>query len=313
MTLDQIKFFITSIDTGSISAAAEELHLSQPNLSVALKSLESEIGCQLLSRSRHGILPTEAGKKAYDICKSIISETDELQKLGKETAANANYHLNISSINSVNVGILPSFINSFMDEHPNVQISVNGGATMAALQDLNDDKCDMAIVVWPNSEKLPSSFIFEPLFENKLMVCVGAELAKELTEPISYKALEKFPFLVFMHRDSILYKNVTDKAFNGETPFHPSFTTSDIHLVKQMVAQNHGFCILNTLAFLEDHMVENGEIIPMDLQDSPSVTFYAVFKKDVPPSKITKSFVRKLKEASIKTIKEHPSYQYIYK
>ena len=65
MDIRQLEYFRKIAETGSISEAARQLHLSQPPLSYQLRGLEEELGVQLVARSRQGVSLTEAGKLLY--------------------------------------------------------------------------------------------------------------------------------------------------------------------------------------------------------------------------------------------------------
>lgn len=63
MTLQQLKYVLAICQTGSISKAAQSLYIAQPNLSAAIKKLESEVQTIIFTRTSHGMGLTEAGKQ----------------------------------------------------------------------------------------------------------------------------------------------------------------------------------------------------------------------------------------------------------
>ena len=62
MNIDQLRYFLTVASARSISRAANELHLSQPNLSIAIRLMEDELGYELLKRTNRGVELTEKGR-----------------------------------------------------------------------------------------------------------------------------------------------------------------------------------------------------------------------------------------------------------
>lgn len=60
MNIDNLRMFIQIVSLGSISKAADQMHISQSALSQQLKALESLLNCQLLERSNKGVRPTSA-------------------------------------------------------------------------------------------------------------------------------------------------------------------------------------------------------------------------------------------------------------
>lgn len=80
MLLRQIKYFVTVVDTGSFTEAAEECFISQSAISQQILSLEKELGVQLLVRSTRRFTLTEPGKYLYSHGKKLLGETEKLKK-----------------------------------------------------------------------------------------------------------------------------------------------------------------------------------------------------------------------------------------
>lgn len=85
MDLRQLRYFLTIVECGSISAASKKLHIAQPALSLHIKTLEQEFGCPLLHRQPRGVLPTESGtrlaEKARALLGAMASLKDEVRGL----------------------------------------------------------------------------------------------------------------------------------------------------------------------------------------------------------------------------------------
>src|SRR5216117_3407956 len=62
MTLQQLQYFLATVEHGSFSAAAEALHMAQPSLSEQVRRLEAELGVALFQRVGRGLVLTEAGR-----------------------------------------------------------------------------------------------------------------------------------------------------------------------------------------------------------------------------------------------------------
>lgn len=74
MDLRQLRYFLSIVDQGSVSRAAEVLHVAQPALSLHLKRLEAEFGCQLVHRTSRGIVPTESGSRLAQRARSLLDD-----------------------------------------------------------------------------------------------------------------------------------------------------------------------------------------------------------------------------------------------
>ena len=78
MNITELKYIIETATTGSISAAAKNLYVAQPNISKAIKSLEEEYGIQLFERSSRGVVPTREGQNFIQQARRIMEEIERL-------------------------------------------------------------------------------------------------------------------------------------------------------------------------------------------------------------------------------------------
>lgn len=77
MNLRRLKYFVKIVDVGSLTQAADLLHIAQPALSQQLATLEGEVRQQLLLRTKRGVTPTEAGKVLYRHAQLILRQCDQ--------------------------------------------------------------------------------------------------------------------------------------------------------------------------------------------------------------------------------------------
>lgn len=74
MRLEQLQYFVQVVESHSFNRAAQKLNITQPALTNSIRSLEEELGVQLLIRSRRGCVPTSWGVRIYEDCKSLLAE-----------------------------------------------------------------------------------------------------------------------------------------------------------------------------------------------------------------------------------------------
>ena len=79
MNLRRLKYFVKIVDIGSLTQAAEVLHIAQPALSQQVATLEGEMDQQLLIRTKRGVTPTEAGKVLYTHARTILRQCEQAQ------------------------------------------------------------------------------------------------------------------------------------------------------------------------------------------------------------------------------------------
>ncbi|MEC9472186.1 MAG: LysR family transcriptional regulator, partial [Pseudomonadota bacterium] len=74
MDIRQLRYFLEIVAQGSLTRAAESLHVAQPALSLHLKNMEEQLGTRLLTRSRSGVTPTEAGELLLQRARAILED-----------------------------------------------------------------------------------------------------------------------------------------------------------------------------------------------------------------------------------------------
>ena len=79
MNLRRLQYFVKIVDIGSLTQAADILHVAQPALSQQLATLEGEVRQQLLLRTKRGVTPTEAGKVLYRHAQLILRQCEQAQ------------------------------------------------------------------------------------------------------------------------------------------------------------------------------------------------------------------------------------------
>lgn len=84
MELKQLQYFVVSVDTGSLSRAADVLFTTQPHVSKTIKLLEQELGFELLERTPTGVHVTEQGKKVYEYARRMLSEGHKIAMLRQQ-------------------------------------------------------------------------------------------------------------------------------------------------------------------------------------------------------------------------------------
>ncbi|CAM3681418.1 LysR substrate-binding domain-containing protein [Bordetella tumulicola] len=82
MELRQLRYFVKTVELGSLSRAAEAVHVAQSALSSQIARLEEELGCQLLSRSSRGAEPTEHGMQLYRRARAVLQQIEGMRDIG---------------------------------------------------------------------------------------------------------------------------------------------------------------------------------------------------------------------------------------
>lgn len=155
MNFKKLEAFISVIDKRSFSEAAAALKSSQPAVSIKIKSLEGDLGLELLDRRQSGVHPTSVGLLVYQASKDILQRwrvlEDELHDL-KDTLTGT---LTIGASTIPGTYLLPNWIMTFRKLYPKVDVKIDISDSQNILNKLLNREIDVGIVGYlPQSNKI---------------------------------------------------------------------------------------------------------------------------------------------------------------
>ena len=121
VSLRQFEYFVTVVDEGSFTRAAEKLHVSQPGLSHQLRSLESELGGPLFERLPKKVRLTPAGRAALPHARASIAHADRVAHTARRSSGAISGELHVGTLYSLSVGLLPGPLAELRKEYPGFQ------------------------------------------------------------------------------------------------------------------------------------------------------------------------------------------------
>lgn len=133
-TLRQLEYLVTVVDTGSFTQAAELLHVTQPALSHQIRALETALGGPLLERLPRAIRPTPMGRAVLPHARAALAEAQRLRTAARRASGLEGGELEIATVYSVSLGILPPVLRTWRQQHPDVRIRLREFAHAEQLQ-----------------------------------------------------------------------------------------------------------------------------------------------------------------------------------
>jgi DNA-binding transcriptional LysR family regulator len=154
---------------GSVTAAAKELHYTQPTVSHHLSRLEAETGAQLLQRAGRGVRLTPAGELLAERAAEIIGRLDVADaELAAHVGLSAG-KVRLASFSSVTESLVPRAVAALSEKHPGLEISLTGAQPPEALELLRAGKLDVAIIFrYDDTEPEPEDVRLHHLFDDPL-------------------------------------------------------------------------------------------------------------------------------------------------
>jgi DNA-binding transcriptional LysR family regulator len=192
LTLRQMKVFEAVARLGSYTRAAEELHLTQPAVSMQIKQLEENAGLPLFEQLGKKIYLTQAGQEMQHYCRSIAQQLDEVDKVIAEMKGVKRGRLVIAVASTANY-FAARLLATFSQRYPQVTISLDVTNREGLLDHLDANDIDMVIMGRP-PEGL--DLVAEPFTENPLVVIAAPTHPLVATEHIPLEWLQQETFVV---------------------------------------------------------------------------------------------------------------------
>ncbi len=192
LTLRQLQCFSSVARNLSYTRAAEELHLTQPAVSMQIRQLEQQAGLALTEQFGKQIHLTEAGTEVYRYARSILQQVEEMDDVLDKLKGVAGGRLKIAAISSANY-FAPRLLGTFHQRFPDVSVSMDVTNQKAVLKQIVENEVDMAIMGQPPKDSQVEAI---PFMDNPLIIVAPPEHRLAKRKRIAQKELEKEVFLV---------------------------------------------------------------------------------------------------------------------
>jgi DNA-binding transcriptional LysR family regulator len=122
VSLRQLEYFVTVVDEGSFTAAAQLLHVSQPGLSHQIQALERELGGPLLERLPRRVRLTPAGRTVLPHARASLAHAERASSAGRRASGIATGELHVGTLFSISTGILPPALRAWRMHYPELRV-----------------------------------------------------------------------------------------------------------------------------------------------------------------------------------------------
>lgn len=193
LKIRHLEIFSTLVATGSQSAAADTLNMTQPALSKWLRELEEDIGAPLFVRGKTLRL-TALGAQFLGFCEHVLGEAENISDLMEATRQGRAGRLRIGVLHAVVSELLPTAILRFRADAPNVRIAVTEDTLVPLLDALQRRELDL--VIGRVQGAVLEGIRTEELYAEQVVAVVRAAHPLRLSPRPSWAAAREFPWLV---------------------------------------------------------------------------------------------------------------------
>ena len=199
MTLNQLRYFCTASRCHSITKAAEELYVTQPTVSVAIRDLEIEFGISLFYRKGNQLILTQEGEAFYEKATYILQYCNELQA-DYSSMSRVKPPLRIGIPPMLSTVFFPELLTAFHQDHPEIAVVLEEYGSVRACDLVQNDTLDLALV---NMEQYNiDKFHNVVLANDQVVFCVNKDHRLADKEIVTTKEMSE-ELLIFFNADSV--------------------------------------------------------------------------------------------------------------
>ena len=300
-TLHQLRVFSKVVQLKSITKAAQELHMSQPALSIQIKNLQDQFDIPPTEVVGRKLYVTDFGMELYKIAERILHEVSTIDYKTMAYKGQLTGRLIISVV-STGKYVMPYFLNKFLRQNEGVDLLMDVTNKLSVLKSLQNNEVDFALVsVLPDNLKVNE----EVLTDNELYL-IGSRKQKIESKPITKNEISKMPLIFREEGSGTRYVMETYfKKHNMQVRKKMELTSNEA--VKQAVIAGLGNSIMPLIGLREGLL--NG-----DLKIIPTVGFpikskwRLIWLKEKKMSPIAESYIEYIKGNKESILKEHFSW-----
>lgn len=294
-TLHQLQVFLKVVQTGSVTKAAEQLHLTQPAVSIQLRNLQDQFDIALTENIGRKIFITEFGKEIATLAENILNQVAVIDHKTQAFKGQLTGRVKVSVV-STGKYVMPYFLSGFMARHAGVELEMDVTNKSSVIHSLEQNAVDFALVsVMPEQLKLEKI----DLLQNKLYL-VGNSKVKLPKETQSRKMLRALPLII---RENGSGTRVTMERYMQKNNIVPNrkMELASNEAVKQAVLAGLGLSIMPLIGIRNE--LQNGELHILPIKGLPIQTMWRLIwlkgKNHSPVAAAFLDYLRKERESIV--------------
>lgn len=209
MNIRHLEFFVILAQELHFRRSAERLGITQAPLSLAIQSLEAELGARLFHRTRRTVALTEAGLALVDDARAILARIQHAKESVWETVSGEVGRLRVGFTNASSLSpLFPRLIHAYRTQRPKVNITLLELSSSLQIDAIEQRELDIGLLRLPDSTP-PADLVFTPLLTEPLLVAMhtGHRLAK--APSIRLADLRDEPFIAYPRQTGVAVSQQT--------------------------------------------------------------------------------------------------------
>ncbi|MBV7485824.1 LysR family transcriptional regulator [Bordetella sp. BOR01] len=239
-TLRQLQAFAHVYRLGSLTQAAQAMHVTQSAASVLLQQLEEALGVRLFDRTSRTLRPTDAAHEAYAMAQRVLRDVDQLVGNARGLADRRRGLLHFAVTTSVAATLMPVVIEQFQQRYPDIRL---------VMHDMSPDRLiapvleqDVEFSIGTPDARAPG-ITLTPLLRDQLGVVCRDDSPLAIRKRLRWRDLREFPLITVRHGNGI--RTLIDSAMSQTgIDFHPAWEVSFLSTALALTARGLGVSVL---------------------------------------------------------------------
>lgn len=299
-TLHQLNVFLKVAEKQSITKAAEDLHLTQPAVSIQLKKFQDQFEVPLMEVIGRQLFITEFGREVEKSSLKILTEIEAIEQktLAWQGLLAGKLHISVVSTGKY---VMPYFLSNFIKQHAGVELNMDVTNKMDVVRSLENNETDFALV-----SVLPENLNIErvELMQNKLYLL--RKYQQEGKHNLKPKDLDR---VLFIYREQGSATRAAMEQFISamKVPSRKSIQLTSNEAVKQAVMAGLGYSVMPLIGIRNEVRDQQLEIVEM--KGLPIITHWnLIWLKDKKLSPVAEAYLTHLREFKDQIIADNFSW-----
>ncbi|EGG99925.1 hypothetical protein imdm_435 [gamma proteobacterium IMCC2047] len=252
MDISSLNAFIQVAETGSFSAAANQLHITQPAVSKRISALESQLNTRLIDRIGRKVALTPAGATLLPRARSIISDLEDAKRSLDNLSGDVTGRLNLAISHHLGLHRLPPILREFSQRYPNVTLDIQFLDSEVAYEAVAQGKIELAVITL--TEQVSDNIHAKTIWKDPLAFVAST------SHPLAQK--NRLTLKMLSEHDAILPElntftgTITKRLFNDKKlPLNVGMTTNYLETIGMMVSLGLGWSVL-PITLLNEQLCE---------------------------------------------------------
>ena len=300
-TLNQLQIFLKVVQTKSVTKASEELHLTQPAVSIQLRNFQDQFDIPLTEVVGRKIYITDFGLEIAEAAENIINQVHAINYKTLAYKGQLTGRLKISVV-STGKYVMPYFLTNFMQQHSGIELIIDVTNKIKVVESLENNEVDFALVsILPNTLNIDKL----DLLQNKLYL-VGSTETK-FKKGTNIKDIFKDLPLIFREKGSGTRQTMESFFERNNIPVVKKMELTSNEAVKQALLAGLGYSIMPLIGIKSE--LHNNELQIIPVKGLPiKTTWSLIWLKGKKHSPVSLSFLDYLKNEKSQIVKDKFSW-----